>query len=138
MPTPTPMPVPAAEPAPGPVAEVTAFMARYEQAANRRVVEDLAPLIAPDATYWFSDGSHQGRGEILAAIARTFATISDEVYEITALEWVVVSARHAVCRYRFSWTGQVEGRPRSGRGRGTSVLTRHGGTWQIQHEHLSP
>jgi len=118
-------------------AELTAFMTRYEQANNSHDIDRVAPLIAEDATYWFSDGSYRGLGEITGAIARTFAAIKDEVYEIKDLEWVVVTADHAVCRYRFFWTGSVDSRPRSGQGRGTNVLVKRDGAWKTQHEHLS-
>jgi ketosteroid isomerase-like protein len=96
----------------------------------------VAPLIADDATYWFSDGSHQGLKEITEAIERTFSTIQDEVYEVNDLDWVVLTADHAVCRYRFHWRGMVDGRPRTGQGRGTNVIVRRDGTWKMQHEHL--
>jgi hypothetical protein len=46
-------------------------------------------MIDEDATYWFSDGSHQGLGAIIVAIERTFSTIHDEVYEMRDLEWVL-------------------------------------------------
>ena len=74
---------------------------------------------------------------IKMAIERTFATIHDEVYEITDLEWVALGMEHAVCRYRFSWTGVIDGQPRSGRGRGTNVVIRRDGEWRMLHEHLS-
>ncbi|WP_433891510.1 YybH family protein [Streptomyces sp. CA-111067] len=118
-------------------AELTAFMTRYEQATNSHDIDRVVPLIVPDAVYWFSDGSHRGLGEIGGAIERTFAAIQHEVYEIRDLEWIVMTADHAVCRYRFSWTGLVDGRPRSGGGRGTNVIVRRDGTWKMQHEHLS-
>jgi ketosteroid isomerase-like protein len=117
--------------------ELTAFMRRYEQAANSHDIGRVAPLIASDAVYWFSDGSHRGLGEIAGAIERTFVAIQDEVYEIKELEWIVLAADHAVCRYRFFWTGVVDGRPRSGQGRGTNVLVKRDGWWKVQHEHLS-
>ena len=119
------------------VAELTAFMARYERANNSHDIARVAPMIDADATYWFSDGSHRGRGEIAAAIERTFSTIQNEVYEIKDLEWVVAAPDNAVCRYRFSWTGVVDGRPRSGQGRGTNVIIKRNGNWKMQHEHLS-
>ncbi|MFE9368137.1 DUF4440 domain-containing protein, partial [Streptomyces sp. NPDC006978] len=74
----------------------------------------------PDAVYWFSDGSHRGREAVLSAIAKTFATIRDEVYQINDLEWITYSDQYAVCRYRFAWTGIIDGQPRSGNGRGTT------------------
>lgn len=115
----------------------TAFVRAYEKATNSHDIARLAPLIAPDAVYWFSDGSHRGRDAVLAAIAETFATIHDEVYQIEDLEWITVDRDHAVCRYRFAWTGTVDGLPRSGGGRGTNVLVNAGGTWRMLHEHLS-
>ena len=115
----------------------TAFMRAYEQATNSHDTARLAPLIADDAVYWFSDGSHRGRDAVLAAIAETFATIRDEVYRIDELEWVVAESGYAVCRYRFAWTGTVRGEQRSGSGRGTNVLVSSGDAWQMRHEHLS-
>jgi uncharacterized protein (TIGR02246 family) len=125
-------------PVPDLTAELTAFMTRYERATNSHDIDRVAPLIAEDATYWFSDGSHQGLAAIRGAIERTFATIQDEVYRIEDLEWIVLAADHAVCRYRFFWRGVVDGRPRSGQGRGTNVIVRRDdGAWRMQHEHLS-
>jgi uncharacterized protein (TIGR02246 family) len=119
------------------LAAAAAFVRGYEQATNGHDIAALAPLIAADAVYWFTDGSHRGRDAILGAIAQTFATISNETYQIADLEWVAVGSNHAVCRYRFSWTGTINGQPRSGSGRGTNVLVNSGGAWQVLHEHLS-
>jgi ketosteroid isomerase-like protein len=113
-------------------------MAAYEQAARSHDLDRVMAMIAADATYWFSDGSYRGAAEIEGAIGRTFAVIQDEVYEISGLQWVVLTAEHAVCRYRFSWRGVIDGQPRSGHGRGTNVMVRQGGAWKMQHEHLSP
>jgi ketosteroid isomerase-like protein len=118
-------------------AELNAFMTRYERANNSHDITRVAPMIDEGATYWFSDGSHRGHSEITAAIERTFSTIQDEVYEIKDLDWVVTAPDHAVCRYSFSWTGIVDGRPSSGQGRGTNVIVKRGGSWKMQHEHLS-
>ena len=120
-----------------PVAGLTVFMTEYEQANNSHDIDRVLPMIAEDATYWFSDGSYRGLGEIKGAIERTFATIQDEVYEVSDLEWVVVADEYAACRYRFSWQGVVNGQVRSGQGRGTNLLVRRDGTWKMQHEHLS-
>ena len=118
-------------------AELTAFMREYEEANNSHDIDRVTPMIAPDATYWFTDGSHDGLPQIAEAIRRTFSVIKDESYEINGLEWVVLAPEHAVCAYRFSWTGVVDGEPRSGHGRGTNVLVKHEGRWQVRHEHLS-
>ncbi|MFD8386811.1 nuclear transport factor 2 family protein [Streptomyces sp. NPDC059679] len=88
---------------PGPAAPLTEFIRAYEQATNSHDITRLVPLIAPEAVYWFSDGSHRGREAVLSAITKTFATIRDEIYEINDLEWIAHSDDHAVCRYRFTW-----------------------------------
>lgn len=117
--------------------ELTSFMHRYEQATNRHDFGELVPLIAEDATYWFTEGSYHGTAEIREAVERTFATILDEVYRIDELEWVAITDGFAVCRYRFCWTGLVDGKPASGQGRGTNVVTKQNGAWKMLHEHLS-
>jgi ketosteroid isomerase-like protein len=122
---------------PEPTVRFTEFIRTYERATNSHDITQLIPLIAPGAVYWFSDGSHHGREAVLTAIAETFATIRDEIYQISDLEWITYSDQHAVCRYRFAWTGTVDGQVRSGNGRGTNVLTNNAGTWQMLHEHLS-
>lgn len=122
---------------PEPIAALAEFIRTYEQATNSHDITWLVPLIAPDAVYWFSDGSHRGREAVLTSITETFATIRDEIYRIGDLEWITHSNHHAVCRYRFTWTGAIDGQPRSGSERGTNVLVNNAGTWQMLHEHLS-
>ncbi|MEU6352434.1 nuclear transport factor 2 family protein [Streptomyces sp. NPDC047072] len=117
--------------------ELALFMGEYERANNSHDIERVVPFIAEDATYWFTDGSYQGIDEIRSAIERTFAKILDETYEFRELEWPVLTADIAVCRYRFAWTGVVDGEARSGQGRGTNVLVRRDGGWRLLHEHLS-
>ncbi|NDL59839.1 YybH family protein [Phytoactinopolyspora mesophila] len=119
------------------VDEVTSFMREYEAASNRRDLDHLASLITDDATYWFSDGSHQGITAILEAIRATFDVIRDETYEIRDLELVTVTQEAAVCRYHFAWTGTVDGEPQAGSGRGTNVVVKRDGDWRMLHEHLS-
>lgn len=113
------------------------FVHEHERATNRHDFDHLVPLITEDATYWFTDGSHRGIDAIRVAIESTFTRILDEVYRIHDLEWIAVDERFAVCRYRFRWTGVVNGEPTSGQGRGTNVLTKRDGAWRMLHEHLS-
>jgi hypothetical protein len=50
----------------------------YEQRINTHNFDRLVDLIAPDAVFWFSDGSHQGIGAIRAAFERTWLSLSNE------------------------------------------------------------
>jgi len=117
--------------------ELQRFMRTYEAANNSHDFAKLEPLIASDATYWFTDGSYKGIAQIRKAIEETFARIQDEAYEISDLAWSVVEANVAVCTYRFVWHGIVNGEAKSGVGRGTNVLRKTDGTWRVVHEHLS-
>ncbi|MCZ9881450.1 nuclear transport factor 2 family protein [Arthrobacter sp. B2a2-09] len=117
--------------------ELTDVMRGYEAANNTHDIERVLPYIAKDATYWFSDGSHEGLDQARAAIEATFRAIQDEKYVVDELTWVLVQEDAAVCRYRFSWTGIVEGQQQSGKGRGTNVFIRTHEAWQIVHEQLT-
>lgn len=117
--------------------DLSTFMTAYEKANNSHVWANVEPFIAPDATYWFTDGSYTGIDEIRAAIETTFAKIRDEVYKISNVQWPVKKDTVAVCTYRFTWQGIVNGKQQSGTGRGTNILEKRNGSWQIVHEHLS-
>jgi ketosteroid isomerase-like protein len=109
----------------------------YETKIKLRSFDELAPLIADDAVFWFSDGSHYGMDEIRAAFERTWRKVQDEVYWLENLRWVAVSDDAASCIYAFHWKGLWDGKAFEGKGRGTTVLRREADKWKIVHEHLS-
>jgi SnoaL-like protein len=82
-------------------AELDAFMVEYGRRTNAHDVGRLRELVADDASYWFTDGSYEGVEAIAGAVQRTFDEIRDEVYTISDVRWVCVSADFAVARYRF-------------------------------------
>jgi ketosteroid isomerase-like protein len=114
------------------------FMRAYATQTNTHDFDRVAPLIAPAAVYFFSDGTYTGEDELRAAFERTWTTIRDEDYRIEDVRWLARDERVAVCVYRFRWRGLVDGQPREGVGRGTSVLARSDAGWRVAHEHLSP
>ena len=109
----------------------------YEERINRHDFDLLVELIAPDAVFWFSDGSYTGHGEIRAAFEKTWAALSNDTYWLTDLTWIARSDDAAACIYTFNWKTIIDGEPQSGSGRGTTVLARGAAGWQIVHEHLS-
>lgn len=117
--------------------ELDNFMQAYEQANNSHIWANVAPMIANDASYWFTDGSYVGIDEIRQAVEATFRKLQDEDYKISNLKWPVAAATVAVCTYHFNWQATIDGVKRSGSGRGTNVLEKRSGSWQIVHEHLS-
>ncbi len=109
----------------------------YARAINLHRFDAVAPMIAPDAVFWFSDGTHVGHAAIRAAFERTWQLIQDETYWLDELTWIASGAAAACGLYRYNWKGVIDGAPAQGQGRGTSVLRLGDGSWQIVHEHLS-
>ncbi|MHC6220095.1 Cif family virulence factor [Arthrobacter sp. MMS24-S77] len=62
----------------GLVDELTAVMRGYAAANNTHDIEQVLPYIAKDATYWFSDGSYEGRELVRAAIE---APLPDQLFK---------------------------------------------------------
>lgn len=112
-------------------------MRRYEAQTNTHVFDNVAPLIADDATYWFSEGEFKGKESIRGAFERTWAAIQDETYSLHHLKWLIVCEDAAVCIYSFKWKGNVNGVEKSGSGRGTNVFQKTPEGWKVIHEHLS-
>lgn len=113
-------------------------MRAYEARINRHDFDLMAPLIAADAVFVFSDGTHRGSAEIRAAFEATWAALNNDTYRLSQFVWLARDAELAACTYRFDWTTEVDGRPRAGHGRGTSVLQRGADCcWRVIHEHLS-
>jgi len=113
-------------------------LASYTDHINQQDFDLLTDLIAPDATFWFSNGTHRGLAAIRVAFEATWQIMgADEHYWLDQLEWIADGETLAACIYRFNWTTTLDGKPVSGSGRGTTVLKRVGDRWSIVHEHLS-
>jgi ketosteroid isomerase-like protein len=110
----------------------------YEAALATGRLELIEQFIDDDACFLFSDGTYIGRKAIRDAIAHTFATIKDETYKISNVQWIYQSSEAALCTYLFHWSGTIDGQLCAGEGRGTSLLTRSSSGWRIKHEHLGP
>jgi ketosteroid isomerase-like protein len=105
---------------------------------NAKDLPGTMELIADDAVYFWSNGAAMfGKEQIAQGMRAGFEGIQNDVYEVRDLTWLVDSPDVAVAVYRFQWTGEVEGKPASGRGRGASVIKRIEGEWRTVHEHLS-
>lgn len=115
-----------------------AVLKLYESLINLHQFDEVAPLIAEDAVFWFNDGSFAGHDAIRGAFERTWASLADETYWLTDLRWIAVGDLAASCIYQFNWKSTISGEEASGSGRGTTVLRKaEADGWQIVHEHLS-
>lgn len=113
------------------------LLADYERRLGEHTFDAVEPLIAPDAVFWFNDGSHSGIAAIRDAFERTFAAFPLERYWLEDVRWIASCYAAAACVYQFRWTANSGGRQVNGGGRGTTVLRLENGTWKIVHEHLS-
>jgi ketosteroid isomerase-like protein len=114
------------------------FMRAYEAVLNAHDLDGTLALIADDAVFLFSnETSHIGKAAVAEAIRANFDAIRLETYRVSGLRWLAESGDAAACVYEFHWAGEIGGQAMSGGGRGTNVLRRVDGEWQVAHEHLS-
>jgi ketosteroid isomerase-like protein len=114
------------------------FITAYEKALATQSWEQVAPLIHEDCVAIFSEGTYTGKAEVESAFRKTFSLIEEEKYSLSAVHWVRQTEDTAILVYIFSWSGIIEGAPASGSGRGSSVLIKPDGRWQLICEHLGP
>jgi predicted kinase/ketosteroid isomerase-like protein len=117
--------------------ELDTFLKAYEQAANSRDFSRVAPFIADDASFWFTNGQFSGKVAIQKAFEDTWANIQDETYTISNVHWAARDSQVATCTYTFKSDGMVDGKRQAYEGHGTNVVRRIAGRWQMVHEHLS-
>jgi ketosteroid isomerase-like protein len=113
-----------------------AFTTGLVAAMNAKDLEATLERIADDAVYFWSNGSaYFGKPQVATAMKRNFETIENDTYRKIDVTWLARSKTVAACA--FKWTGEIDGKTVSGKGRGTSVLRRDGERWRVVHEHLS-
>jgi ketosteroid isomerase-like protein len=117
--------------------ELDTFLEAYEDAANSRQLKKVAPFIAHNAVFQFTNGTFVGKQEIKRAFENTWGNIKDAQYTISNVRWIVATYWVSVCSYRFKSDGIVKGKRQVYEGYGTNVLKRVDGNWRIVHEHLS-
>lgn len=92
------------------------------RATNTHDFSLVAPLIAEDALYYFSDATVVGRAQVGEYFRKTWETIRDEEYWAEDIVWQGVTENLAVATYRFRWRGRIDGAVAQGSGRGTNVF----------------
>src|SRR5262245_37666212 len=113
------------------------FIAFYEKALATQRWMSVEPLLHQDACVTFSTGAvHRGKDQVRSAFERNFSIIEGEEYRISNVHWVMRTPDVAVYLFDFQWTGRIGGQAAAGTGKGTSVLVRNEGDWQLLVEHL--
>lgn len=113
-------------------------LSAYVEALNTHSWDQIAPCVASDAVFIFTEDTFTGHVAAKAAFEKTFKLIEDEVFSHHEIQWTAVTDEVAACHYEFRWKGLINGQQASGGGRGTSILRKVNGRWLIAHEHLGP
>lgn len=116
--------------------ELRTFLEAYEKAANSRDFSNVAPFIADNATFVFTNGTFKGKSAIQKAFEDTWQKIQDETYSISDVEWMKTGYRNAACTYRFRSDGIVDDKQQVYEGTGINTLKRIDGNWRIIKEEL--
>jgi ketosteroid isomerase-like protein len=113
-------------------------LSTYVEALNTHSWEQIAPHVAKDAVFIFTEDTFIGHAAAKVAFEKTFQLIQNEVFSLHDVSWTAVTENMAACHYEFRWRGLIEGQEAAGGGRGTSILKKVAGRWLIIHEHLGP
>jgi ketosteroid isomerase-like protein len=113
------------------------FVLSLSIATNSHDFTQVAPLIHPDARYFFSNGNvMNGIGEIQDGFESTWQRIQSELYRVDEIKWRMVLPHAALYVYRFDWSGIVNGSFDSGEGRGIQLLQKTDDRWQVLRQRL--
>lgn len=113
-------------------------LSAYIEALNTHAWDNIAPYVAEDAVFLFTEATFTGQAAAKASFEKTFALIQKEEFSLHHLTWTAVTSDLASCHYEFRWKGFIAGEEASGGGRGTSILRRFNDRWLVIHEHLGP
>lgn len=116
----------------------TTALSAYVEALNTHSWDRIAPHVAADAVFIFTEDTFIGHAGANAAFEKTFNLIENEVFSLHDIVWTVVTEDVATCHYEFRWKGLISGQESSGGGRGTTILRKVDGRWLVAHEHLGP
>lgn len=116
----------------------TTALSAYIEALNTHSWDRIAPHVAADAVFIFTEDTFIGHSAAKAAFEKTFKLIENEVFSLHDIVWTVVTEDVATCHYEFRWKGLISGQASSGGGRGTTILRKVDGRWLVAHEHLGP
>ena len=87
-------------------------LSAYLEALNTHLWDQIAPHVAEDAVFIFTEDTFKGHAAAKAAFEKTFALIQDEHFSLHDIAWTVVTDDVAACRYEFRWKGLISGQDR--------------------------
>ncbi|KON84672.1 cag pathogenicity island protein Cag4 [Rossellomorea marisflavi] len=110
---------------------------RYIKATNTHRFSEVEKRLHPGAVYYFSDRTCSSIEEIQTYFEHAWAVVKEEVYGAIDVNWLQLGEQQALCVYRFTYEGYVDGEFVKGHGRATNAFVKEEGRWLLIHEHLS-
>jgi hypothetical protein len=110
---------------------------RYIKATNTHRFSEVEKRLHPNAVYYFSDRTCSSMEEIQTYFEHAWAVVKEEVYGAIDVNWLQLGEQQALCVYRFTYEGYVDGEFVKGHGRATNAFVKEEGRWLLIHEHLS-
>jgi len=114
--------------------ELDTFRDVYEASFRERSLDELRPLIAEDATFWFGSGVYEGRDAVREALQNMWKQAPDSGFAFSDRRWIATNYWVSSCAYRMSGKVPVEISTEPGT-LVTCVMRRIQGSWRIAHEH---
>lgn len=110
---------------------------RYIKATNTHRFSEVEKRLHPNAVYYFSDRTCSSMEEIQTYFEHAWSVVKEEVYGAIDVNWLQLGEKQALCVYRFTYEGYVDGAFVKGHGRVTNAFVKEEGRWLLIHEHLS-
>ena len=117
--------------------DVKETLQAYINATNTHKFEQVKTLLNENAIFMFSDQTCTNMQDIQRYFEQAWATIKQEIYSISNVEWLYIHDTSATCIYTYHYEGYNQGQFVKGSGRATNVFVKVNGSWQLIHEHLS-
>jgi ketosteroid isomerase-like protein len=120
--------------------DVVQFLHAFEALAEKEDFNLIRDKIHERAYFRFNDGDFRGREAIQAVFEKTWRgdpSVKKARFYLSDIVVLTMDRQTATATYTYNWEGSQGEKQFRIQGRGTRVLTRESGQWQIIHEHLS-
>jgi ketosteroid isomerase-like protein len=120
--------------------DVVQFLHNFEALAEKEDFNLIRDKIHERAYFRFNDGDFRGREAIQAVFEKTWRgdpSVKKARFYLSDIVVLTMDRQTATATYTYNWEGSQGDKQFRIQGRGTRVLTRESGPWQIIHEHLS-
>ncbi len=120
--------------------EVVQFLHNFEALAEKEDFDLIRHMIHEQAFFRFNDGDFRGRTAIQAVFEKTWRgdpSVKKARFYLSDIVVLSTDQTSATATYTYNWEGAQGDKQFRIQGRGTRVLVKMNGQWQIIHEHLS-